>query len=101
VISHKIMGGEHIPFSEMSIAELEIACYGEGCPPGSVISHGTYSIVVYMDEEKIEMPFGLIETEPFLELFWRKTGADCDGEEEEMEFPDGTKYRIALVESRG
>lgn len=91
---------EHIPFSEMSISELEIACYGEGVPPGLGISHSSYSISVYMDEEKTEMPFGLIETEPFLELFWRKTGVDCEGEEEEMEFPDGNKYIIALRETR-
>jgi hypothetical protein len=58
------------------------------------------AIVVYMDEEEFQTPFGIIKTPPFLELFWRKTGADCDGEEEEMEFPGSGKYLIRLCDTR-
>ena len=58
------------------------------------------TIVVYMDEEEFQTPFGIIKTPPFLELFWRKTGADCDGEEEEMEFPGSGTYLIRLCDTR-
>ena len=83
--------------------ELRIASFGEGIP-GQVASAGDASqetVVVYKDEEKTQMPFGMVETAPFLELLWRQTGVDCDGEEEEMEFPGGCRYKIILCESRG
>ena len=44
----------------------------------------SFPIIVFMDSEKITGPFGEIETQPFLEQFWRETGADCDGEEGDM-----------------
>ncbi len=56
----------------------------------------TNTITVYMDSEKTQSPFGMFVTAPFLELFWRETGADCDGEEECLVFPDGKKYRVTL-----
>jgi hypothetical protein len=56
-------------------------------------------IIVFLDSEKITGPFGEIETQPFLEQFWRETGADCDGEEGDMVFQDGKKYRVILRES--
>tara|TARA_Y100000817_G_C16786248_1_gene512949 strand:+ start:593 stop:853 length:261 start_codon:yes stop_codon:yes gene_type:complete len=59
----------------------------------------SYPIIVFMDSEKITGPFGEIETQPFLEQFWRETGADCDGEEGDMVFQDGKKYRVILRES--
>jgi len=84
-------------------ADLRVAVFGEGVPPegesspdGDIVSQ----VTVYMDEEKTQMPFGMIENNPFLELFWRETGADCDGEEEAMEFPDGKTYLITLRETR-
>ena len=85
--------------SDMDVSELEVAAYGRGAiqPP---MQHSSGPIVVYMDEEKTQMPFGFVDTSPFLELFWRKTGADCEGEEEEMEFPGGGKYSILLKETR-
>ena len=101
--SQNIATEEQIPFSEMSLSELEMACFREGVPPSPLETdvEERCSIVVYMDEEKTEMPFGVIETLPFLEIFWRKTGADCDGEEEEMDFPDGKTHIITLRETRG
>ena len=84
-------------------SELRIASFGEGIP-GQVASAGDASqetVVVYKDDEKTQMPFGMVETAPFLELLWRQTGVDCDGEEEEMEFPGGCRYKIILCESRG
>jgi hypothetical protein len=42
----------------------------------------------------------MMDTAPFLELFWRKTGADCDGEEEYMVFPDGKTYHITLHDTK-
>ena len=41
-------------------------------------------ITVYMASEMVALPCGVKETAPFLELLWRETGADCDGEEEDM-----------------
>lgn len=87
----------------MCEADLRVAVFGEGIPPegeNQGENDEICSVTVYMDEEKTEMPFGMIENEPFLELFWRKTGADCDGEEEEMDFPDGKRYRICLKDTR-
>jgi hypothetical protein len=86
----------------MCEADLRVAVFEEGVPPGgkSVEDDIVSRVTVYMDEEKTEMPFGVIENEPFLELFWRETGADCDGEEEEMEMPDGETYLIALRDTR-
>ena len=78
--------------------ELDVAVFG-----GRITGPGSGSggrITVYMDEEKTQMPFGMVETAPFLELLWRNTGADCAGEEEEMEFPGGSRYTILLCESR-
>ena len=87
----------------MCEADLRVAVFGEGNPPegeNSPREDTVSQVTVYMDEEKTEMPFGMIENVPFLELFWRKTGADCDGEEEEMKFPDGKTYLITLRETR-
>ena len=87
----------------MCEADLRIAVFGEGIPPEGEKSHGediVSQMTVYMDEEKTQMPFGMIENKPFLELFWRVTGADCDGETEEMKFPDGKNYLITLKEAR-
>mgnify|MGYP004221377859 CR=1 FL=1 len=87
----------------MCETDLRVSVFGEGIPPegkNSQVIDEIRSVTVYMDEEKTQMPFGMIDNEPFLELFWRETGADCDGEEEEMEFPDGTTYLITLRETR-
>ena len=84
-------------------ADLRVAVFREGVPPGGENSPGEDTVsplTVYMDEEKTQMPFGMIENKPFLELFWRVTGADCDGETEEMKFPDGKTYLITLKEKR-
>ena len=91
----------------MSDSDLEVAAFGEGIPRQSGQHHvpAKYnvqgSIAVYMRDVKTKMPFGLVETGPFLELLWRKTGADCDGEEAYMEFPWGRTYRITLKDERG
>ena len=46
------------------------------------------------------MPFGMVKTvNP--ELLWRNTGADCAGEEEEMEFPGGSRYKVLLLRGQG
>ena len=90
-------------YSLMCESDLRVAVFGEGIPPEEENSLDRYivsQVTVYMDEEKTQMPFGMIENVPFLELFWRKTGADCDGEEEAMEFPDGKTYMITLRETR-
>ena len=99
--NQNIVEEEQIPFSEMSLVELKNAAFKEGIPPGQSTESGeTPNITVYMDEGQTQMPFGVIENAPFLELFWRNTGADCDGEEEEMEFPDGKTYMVTLKDSR-
>jgi hypothetical protein len=74
--------------------ELMVASFGEGIPGGETYL-SEESIVVRMGDEKTQMPFGFVETSPFLELIWRKTGADCAGEEVDLELPSGT-YRILL-----
>ena len=85
-------------FQDMDEGELIGAAFIEGVPGGE--EDTTDTIVIYMDEEDIEGPFGRVKTAPFLELFWRRTGADCDGEEEEMEFPNGKTYTVALHDTR-
>ena len=88
-------------WAEMTDQELAIAAYSEGIPSESLKDEEddreTRVIVISMDSETTQMPFGTVNTEPFLELFWRKTGADCDGEEEYMRLPDGHTYLISLA----
>ena len=76
------------------------SAFGEGIPPETLEDEDPKPavIVVSMSSENTTMPFGTVNTEPFLELFWRKTGADCDGEEEFMQLPDGYTYLILLSE---
>ena len=87
-------------WAEMTDEELAIAAYGEGIPPESPENEDPKPavIVVSMSSENTTMPFGTVNNGPFLELFWRKTGADCDGEEEYMKLPDGYTYLILLRE---
>ena len=80
--------------------ELDVAVFGEGILALPLL-YAPGRITVFMDEEKTNTPFGMVETAPFLELLWRNTGADCAGEEEEMEFPGGSRYTILLCGSRG
>ena len=54
------------------------------------------TITVYMESELVALPCGTKETAPFLELLWRETGADCDGEEEEMGCSCGNVHRFLL-----
>ena len=85
-------------WSKMTDEELSIAAFGEGIPPIDANEEVLMRVItISMDSENIQMPFGLVKTAPFLELFWRKTGADCDGEEEFMNLPDGNTYLICLA----
>ena len=85
-------------WSKMTDEELYVDAFGEGVPPSTEENEdGTRVITISMDSENTQMPFGSVKTGPFLELFWRKTGADCDGEEERMELPDGNTYLICLA----
>jgi len=88
-------------WAEMTDEELAIAAYSEGIPPESLKDEEddreTRVIVISMDSETTQMPFGTVNNGPFLELFWRKTGADCDGEEEFMLLPDEHTYLISLA----
>jgi hypothetical protein len=85
-------------WSKMTEEELSVDAFCEGIPPPSgVDEQGTRVITISMDSENTQMPFGLVKTGPFLELFWRKTGADCDGEEASFELPDGHTYLICLA----
>ena len=89
-------------WAKMTDEELAIASYGEGIPPEPLKDEEEdrtmpVVITVSMDSETTQMPFGTVNTGPFLELFWRKTGADCDGEEEFMLLPDGHTYLISLA----
>lgn len=43
------------------------------------------------------LPFGIYKTADFLELLWRQTGADVEGEEAVYTARDGRKYRVCLV----
>ena len=79
--------------------ELDVAVFGEGVLALPLL-YAPDRVTVFMDEKKTKMPFGMVETAPFLELLWRNTGADCAGEEEEMEFPGGSRYTILLCDSR-
>ena len=85
-------------WSKMTGEELSIAAFGEGIPPvRDTEDERPMVITISMDSENTQMPFGLVKTGPFLELFWRETGADCDGEEEWFNLPDGYTYLICLA----
>ena len=86
-------------WSEMTVEELCMDAFSEGIPPSADTNEEVLQrvITISMDSENTQMPFGSVKTGPFLELFWRKTGADCDGEEEMMELPDGNTYLICLA----
>ena len=86
----------------MNDEDLKMKAFGEGIPPSSdeTPSGEIQTITVYKSSDKIQSPFGAIETAPFLELLWRQTGADCDGEEEDMVFPDGKTYHIILQDTK-
>ena len=83
-------------YSEMTDDELRCLAFGEGIPPGSEGSEIPLPIVVSISSEDFQTPFGRVQTLPFLELFWRMTGADCPDEEDKYEFPDGKTYGIKL-----
>lgn len=85
-------------WSKMTDEELSIAAFGEGIPPSTDENEERPMVItISMDSENTQMPFGLVKTAPFLELFWRETGADCDGEEEWFNLPDGNTYLICLA----
>ena len=88
-----ITGTQKKDWSEATDEELMVFTLGYGDPriKGSLSG----PIIVDMDDDKVQLPFGFIETAPLLELLWRKTGADCPGEEADLEFPHGT-YRIRI-----
>ena len=73
---------------------LMLSTFTEGIPEEEMYTTKE-SIVVHLSSDKTKMPFGNVDTAPFLELLWRKTGADCSGEEEDLILPFGT-YRIFL-----
>ena len=86
-------------YCDMSDEELRITAFGEGIPPGYGELEGPevdQPIMVSISSKEFQMPLGIVKTMPFLELFWRLTGADCPDEEEEMKFPDGKTYKIKL-----
>jgi hypothetical protein len=86
-------------WSKMTDEELYVEAFGEGIPPvGDTEDERLQRVItISMDSENTQMPFGLVKTAPFLELFWRKTGTDCDGEEEFMDLVDGNTYLICLA----
>ena len=86
----------------MNDEDLKRQVFKEGIPPSSddTPSGEIQTIIVYKGSDKIQFPFGMIDTAPFLELLWRQTGADCDGEEENMVFPDGKTYHIMLQDTK-
>jgi len=82
----------------MTDEELSTDAFFEGIPHEPLMDEVRPMVItISMDSETTQMPFGLVKTAPFLELFWRKTGADCDGEEEWMKLPDGYTYLISLA----
>ena len=86
-------------YSEMTEDELRSLAFEEGIPPGpesTDIHDIAQPIVVSISSEDFQTPFGRVKTLPFLELFWRMTGADCPDEEEVYEFPGGKTYAIKL-----
>ena len=91
---------ERLDWFEMTDDDLLLASFEEGDPPtrGGEVERDQETIEVSVSSDVTEMPFGRVKTGPFLELFWRKTGADCVDEEEEMNFPNGKTYKVRLCE---
>ena len=88
-----------VNWADLSEEELVLSAYIEGVPPESSTQiSSTKTILVSISSEEIETHFGRVKTPPFLELFWRKTGADCVGEEEIYKFPDGSILLVKLCE---
>lgn len=88
-------------WSIMTNDELTIAAFGnmERSMSNTDVVNIPIIITIYMDSKNIQMPFGIVKTDPFLELLWRKTGVDCDGEEGSIQLPDGNTYLIRLVDN--
>ena len=85
-------------WSQMTDDELSIAAFGEGIPLESITDEERIKVItISMDSENTQMPFGIVKNGPFLELLWRKTGIDCDGEEALVQLPDGYTYLICLA----
>ncbi len=92
---------ERLDWFEMTDDDLLLAAFEEGIPPESdveEVERDQETIEVSVSSDVTDMPFGRVKTGPFLELFWRKTGADCVDEEEEMDFPNGRTYKVRLCE---
>ena len=86
-------------WSKMTDEELAITAFVEGIPPQvrDTEDQRPMVITISMDSENTQMPFGLVKTAPFLEIFRRKTGTYCDGAEAWMKLPDGYTYLISLA----
>jgi hypothetical protein len=85
-------------WSQVTDDELSIAAFGEGIPPESITDEERIKVItISMDSDNTQMPFGIVKNGPFLELLWRKTGIDCDGEEALVQLPDGYTYLICLA----
>jgi len=92
------MGSTTKEWSKMTDDELAIYAFEEGIPPTSMSDKERMRVItISMDSENTHMPFGIVKNQPFLELFWRKTGVDCDGEIAQMTLPDGNIYIIQLA----
>lgn len=92
------MNSQRKDWSQMTDDELSIAAFGEGIPPESITDEERIKVItISMDSDNTQMPFGIVKNGPFLELLWRKTGADCDGEEALVQLPDGYTYLICLA----
>ena len=93
MVSDTMLSG-FLQFQDMEDEE-PVNCFIEGVPQGGerrTDPSCLYGCIYFNRLEYLKTPF--------IELFWRKTGADCDGEEDEMEFPNGKVYTVVLHDTR-
>ena len=77
----------------MNDEDLKMKAFGEGIPPSSdETPSGEIQTIQYTRICKIQS--FRRDRNSAIQTIGRQTGADCDGEEEDMVFPDGKTYPV-------
>lgn len=93
--AQELTEGQQRDWSGATDEELMVFTFGFGA--ARIKGGETGPFVVKLNDKMTELPFGSVDTGALLELVWRKTGADCPGEEAQLELPCGT-YHIVIEE---
>ena len=64
---------------------LMLSTFTEGVPEEEIYTTKE-PIVVHLSSDKTKMPFGNVDTAPFLELLWRRPGQTVPGQKKKTSF---------------